>query len=223
MDKHRPVAIDFQNVRGRGLVKLYGATRALSGVNISFDSGTVTAVQGHNGSGKTTLLSLLGLLAKPTRGTVWFGEHDARRTPGVRGRVGMMGHAAMVYPDLTAHEHLLLLGRLHRLGSAAMRIQELCDRFGLGTWSSRPARTYSRGQLQRLALASSLLHRPRLLLLDEPSTGLDASSVERLSQAVEEERERGTISVLVTHDPALAERLADRRVELRRGRVVEST
>ena len=102
------------------------------------------------------------------------------------------------------------------------RLAELLERFEIGTFVDRPARTYSRGQLQRVALARALLHSPRLLLLDEPSTGLDVSSVERLACAVEEERKNGTIIALVTHDEPLAERLADVRVRLERGRIAST-
>ena len=213
------VVLAFDRVDGLGLVKVYGATRALSGVDVSFSAGSITCIEGPNGSGKSTLLSLLGLLARPTRGKITFGAHDAARTPSLRASIGVLAHAAMVYPDLTAHESLALSAELYGLSNVGPRIDTLVERFGLGPWAGRPARTYSRGQLQRLSLARALLHEPKLLLLDEPSTGLDASSVERLVTAVQAERERGAIVVLVTHDHALAEKLADRRIELAQGRL----
>jgi heme exporter protein A len=126
----------------------------------------------------------------------------------------------MVYPDLNAHENLRLFAQLYGLANVSEKLQQLADRFGLGSWAERPARTYSRGQLQRVALARSILHAPQLLLLDEPSTGLDVASVERLTAAVEAERARGAIVVLVTHDDPLRDRLANRRIRLAHGRVV---
>src|SRR4051794_8089199 len=126
----------------------------------------------------------------------------------------------MIYPDLNAYENLALFASLHDLPVERTLDRER-DRFGLGAWAGRPARTYSRGQLQRVALARALLHEPSLLLLDEPSTGLDSSSLERLVEAVKRERERGAIVVLVTHDQALSERIADRRLKLAQGRVAE--
>lgn len=217
------MVLAFDRVDGRGLVKVYGATRALSGVDVSFSAGQVTCIEGPNGSGKSTLLSLLGLLARPTRGQILFGAHDAARTKGLRASVGVLAHASMVYPDLTAHESLALAAKLYGLRDASARIAELVERFGLGAWAGRPARTYSRGQLQRLSLARALVHEPKLLLLDEPSTGLDAGSVERLIGAVRTERARGAIIVLVTHDPALAEKLADQRIELAQGRLAPAS
>ncbi|HEX2676169.1 MAG TPA: ATP-binding cassette domain-containing protein, partial [Polyangiales bacterium] len=163
----------------------------------------------------------LGLLARPSRGQILFGAHDTARTPSLRASVGVLAHAAMVYPDLSAHESLQLAADLYGLENSEKRCAELVERFGLGAWASRPARTYSRGQLQRLALARALLHEPRLLLLDEPSTGLDTASVDRLVGAVQAERTRGAIVVLVTHDRALADRLADRRIELAQGRLAQ--
>jgi heme exporter protein A len=208
----------FNRVETRGLTKVYGPTRALSGIDATFTAGTVTSVEGPNGSGKSTLLSLLALIAKPTRGTIRFGDHDATKQPGLRRHIGVLAHAAMVYPDLNAYENLALFAALHDLPLDRTLDRER-ERFGLGAWATRPARTYSRGQLQRVALARALLHEPALLLLDEPSTGLDASSNERLIEAVKRERERGAIIVLVTHDQWLSDRIADRRLKLAHGRV----
>lgn len=208
----------FDRVEVQGLTKVYGPTRALSGVDATFPAGAVTAVEGPNGSGKSTLLSLLGLIATPTRGTIRFGAQDAARSPGLRRHIGVLAHAAMIYPDLNAYENLALFAGLHGLPVERALDRER-DRFGLGAWAGRPARTYSRGQLQRVALARALLHEPTLLLLDEPSTGLDHASVDRLIAAIEVEKARGAIVVLVTHDQALSERLADRRLRLTQGRV----
>jgi ABC-type multidrug transport system ATPase subunit len=210
----------FDRVETQGLTKVYGPTRALSGVDLSFSAGTITSVEGPNGSGKSTLLSLLGLIASPTRGKILFGGRDAARTPSLRGQIGVLAHAAMVYPDLSAFENLELFAALYGL-PARDAIERERARFGLDAWASRPARTYSRGQLQRVALARALLHEPALLLLDEPSTGLDASSLERLVNAVQLERTRGAIVVLVTHDDALSQRIADRRIRLSQGRLAE--
>jgi ABC-type multidrug transport system ATPase subunit len=129
----------------------------------------------------------------------------------------------LVYPDLNADENLQLFATLYGVADASQRIAVLRERFSLGDWASRPARTYSRGQLQRVSLARALLHRPRLLLLDEPSTGLDVASTERLEQAIVEEVKGGAIAVLVTHDPGFAARLASHTVRLERGRVVEAS
>ena len=214
--------MDFERVEVSGLVKVYGATRALIGVDATFDAGRVTVVEGPNGSGKSTLLNVLGQLVRPTRGVVRYGEWTSETASGIdlRAEIGILAHAAMIYPDLSALENLALYIQLHGLSDPSGRLEAASDRFEIGRWGERAARTYSRGQLQRLALARALLHAPRLLLLDEPSTGLDVRAVERLVTAVSEERERGAIVVLITHDPKLADRLADARVSLKRGKVV---
>lgn len=215
--------MDFEHVETRALVKLYGPTPALAGVDLRLEAGQITVIEGPNGSGKTTLLSILSLLARPTRGEVRFGKHDPRRRSSLRGQVGLVAHAAMVYPELTGEENLALTAALYDLaGGGKQQIAHARDRFGLGGWLARPVRTYSRGQLQRLALARALLHAPRLVLLDEPSSGLDAASSERLSTALSDERSRGAIVVVVTHDPAFASAVADRRVRLEAGRVAEA-
>lgn len=216
------MALDFDRVHARGLVKVFGATRALAGVDLTFEAGKVSVVEGHNGSGKSTLLSILAQLARPTRGDVLYGKVTGRRGgAAVRARIGVLAHAAMVYPDLTGRENLELFASLHEVPSPRKRVDDLVERFEIGTFLDRPARTYSRGQLQRVALARAVIHRPRLLLLDEPSTGLDHKSVARLVTTIQQEREAGTIQVLVTHDAAFAEQLADVRIRLSRGRVVE--
>ena len=200
---------------------MFGATRALSGVDLELPAGMVTVIEGPNGAGKSTLLDILSLLSRPTRGTLRFGTLDAwRERQRLRGTLGVLAHAAMLYPDLSGLENLQLFARMY--GVPRARIDALGERFEATGFWQRPTRTYSRGQLQRIALARALLHEPRLILLDEPSTGLDVRATERLVEAITVERARGAIVVLVTHDVALTERLADRRILLRRGRREEA-
>jgi heme exporter protein A len=212
------VAIDFKTVEARGLVKLYGPTRALSGVDLSLEAGVVTVIEGPNGAGKSTLLDILSLLSRPTRGSLRFGSHDAwHDRKKLRGTLGVLAHAAMLYPDLSGRENLELFARMY--GVEVARVGALGERFEATAFWDRAVRTYSRGQLQRIALARALLHMPRLILLDEPSTGLDVRATAQLVSAVKAERERGAIVALVTHDRPLADALADTRVLLSRGRV----
>ncbi len=221
LQRRRAVELEFDRVEASGLVKLYGSTRALGGVTATFEAGKCTVVEGPNGSGKSTLLAILAQLARPTRGTVRYGAHDGRSGgAALRGRIGVLAHGAMIYPDLTARENLRLFATLYGLASPSDVVSRLAERFEIGSWIDRPARTYSRGQLQRVSVARAVMHAPRLLLLDEPSTGLDARALDRLADVVGEERDRGAIVVLVTHDAPFAERVAERRVRLERGRVV---
>ncbi len=212
--------IAFDRVEAKGLVKIFGATRALSGVDITLEAGQITVIEGPNGAGKSTLLDILSLLSRPTRGTLHFGKRDAfKHRQELRGSLGVLAHAAMLYPDLSGRENLALFAAMYSV--APQRVDVLGERFEATTFWQRPTRTYSRGQLQRLSLARALLHEPTLLLLDEPSTGLDVRANQQLVEAVKAERTRGAIVAVITHDGWLADALADRRVQLTRGRLLE--
>jgi ABC-type multidrug transport system ATPase subunit len=202
------------------VTKTYGAVRAVVGVSCSFAAGTVTVVRGPNGSGKSTLLSVVGTLARPTSGSVSYGELGCGRGM-VRRTLGWVGHESLCYPDLTGRQNVELAARLHGCdpANAYLRARE---RFDLAGFAERPVRTYSRGQRQRVAVARALVHEPRLLLLDEPTTGLDAAATVRLRGVVHEEAGRGAVVVLVTHDAAFAASMDGEVVSLDRGRVVRS-
>ena len=211
----------YDRVEAKGLVKTFGATRALAGLDAIFLAAATTVIEGPNGAGKSTLMGILSLLVKPSRGTLRFGEHDAwEQAKHLRGTVGVLAHSALLYPDLTGLQNLELASALHGLSQGVndARMSRAKERYELGSFLDRPARTYSRGQLQRLALARALLHKPQLVLLDEPSTGLDAASTKRLVLVVDEERRRGAIVIVVTHDQAFADAIATTRVRLSRGR-----
>ena len=194
--------LDSDRIEARGLTKTWGPTRALSAVDVDFPAGACTVLERTTGAGKSTLVGLLSLLSRPTRGTLRYGEHDALlKTEALRGTIGVLAHAAMVYPDLTGVESLDLAAALYGVPDRAARIRSLRERFDISGFAERPTRTYSRGQLQRIALARALVHEPRLLLLDEPSTGLDARSVAALEAAIAAHRAQGGIVVLSTHIP----------------------
>ncbi|MEM7137434.1 MAG: ABC transporter ATP-binding protein [Myxococcota bacterium] len=214
--------LDFEEVAVSGLTKSYGATLALAGVNLKFSKGTVTAVLGANGSGKSTLLWLLALLGRPTRGEVRFGEHDARSAAELRARIGFVAHQLQLYPGLSGQENLALAAKLHGLADGADRAQRLAEQLTMADYWERPLRTYSRGQAQRVAIARALLHEPRLLLMDEPSTGLDERSTETLIAQIAHQRASGAIVVVVSHELSFAERIADRVVVIDRGRISEA-
>jgi heme exporter protein A len=205
-------------VEVRAVTKTFGPVRALVGVSARFEAGKPCLVTGPNGSGKSTLLAVVGTLAKPTSGEVDHGALGRTRDE-VRRTLGWVGHDTLCYGDLTGRENIALAARLHGIPPKEA-MARAADRFELGAFADRVMRTYSRGQRQRVALARALVHRPRLLLLDEPSAGLDAASVGRLVGVVREEVDRGAVVVVVTHDPALAEALGGVEVALDRGRIV---
>lgn len=213
--------LDFEEVSVAGLSKSYGPTLALAGVDLSFEAGTVTVIQGSNGSGKSTLLWLLAMLAYPTRGEIRYGKHAITRADSLRGRIGFVAHQLQLYPGLSGHENLLLAANLQNIPYAEKRATDLCEALSLDEYWDRPVRTYSRGQAQRVSIARALLHEPRLLLMDEPATGLDERSTASVVELVEQEQQEGAIVIIVTHETKFAKAVADRVVHMDRGRIVE--
>jgi ABC-type multidrug transport system ATPase subunit len=206
------------SVELRSVTKTYGPVRALVGVSARFEAGRVSVVSGPNGSGKSTLLAIVGTLARVTSGVVDHGELGKSRAE-VRAKLGWVGHDSLCYTELSGRQNIELAARLHGEDPDEV-FERVAARFELGAYAARPVRTYSRGQRQRLALARALVHRPSLLLLDEPTTGLDAASTERLCGVVREEARHGAIVVVVTHDAVFATAVADDQIALERGRVV---
>ncbi|MGB2875892.1 MAG: ABC transporter ATP-binding protein [Gaiellaceae bacterium] len=188
-----------------GVEKRYGPKRVLCGLDFDLGRGGFLVVTGPNGSGKTTLLRLCAGLALPTAGTLEI-EPD-------RSRIGFLAHEPLVYRELTALENLDLYGRLYRVPERRERVGMLLERFGL--WESRRQRAsaLSRGQLQRLALCRALLHKPDLLILDEPFAGLDEDGVALLDRELAAMRERRTL-VVATHDPQRVAALSSGRLAL---------
>jgi len=200
--------------------KIYGGRRALADVSATFAAGRVSAVLGPNGAGKTTLLGILSTLVPPTSGEVrWRGEALGRASA-ARARIGYVGHDPGIYGDLTARQNLILFAELHGLAEPTARAAAMLARVGLADAPpAAAARTFSRGMLQRLALARALLHEPSLLLFDEPSAALDPAGADWLQTELLAERDAGRIVVLVTHDLDAAAAVAEHVVILRRGRV----
>lgn len=200
-----------------GVTKTYGPVRALVGVSAKFESGRVSMVLGPNGSGKSTLLAIVGTLTRQTQGKVSHGSLGKSREA-VRSVLGWVGHESLCYAELSGRENIELAARLHGL-DADTAFEAARSRFKLEAFAERPFRTYSRGQRQRVALARALVHAPKLLLLDEPTTGLDAAGVEILRAIVREEADRGAAVVVVTHDEPFVQAAGDLRLVLEKGRV----
>jgi ABC-2 type transport system ATP-binding protein len=210
-------------VRVAGVTKRFGATVALAGVDLEVPQGTVFGLLGPNGAGKTTLVRVLATLLAPDSGSAEVFGHDvAREAPVVRELLGLTGQFAAVDEILTGRENLQMFGRLFDLSRAAARQRagELLERFGLADAADRPARTYSGGMRRRLDLASSLLTRPQILFLDEPTTGLDPRSRNEIWGIVRGLVREGTTVLLTTQYLEEADQLADRIAVIDHGKVI---
>ncbi|MDP9680918.1 MULTISPECIES: ATP-binding cassette domain-containing protein [Streptomyces] len=206
-------------VLSEGLEKRFGEVRALRGLDLAVAEGTVCGLLGPNGAGKTTAVRLLTTLLRPDAGSARIAGLDLVREPAaIRRRIGVTGQDASVDGDLTGRENLRLFARLHRVRDPAGRAAALLDRFGLGEAADRPVSTWSGGTRRRLDLAASLVRRPEVLFLDEPTTGLDPAGRNRVWEAVRELRADGTTVLLTTQYLEEADRLADDIVLVDRGR-----
>jgi heme exporter protein A len=215
------MAIDGVSVAG--VSKRYGHHRALARVDIELCAGSLCALLGPNGAGKSTLLGILSTLIRPSAGEVVYRSGGAALPVGhvLRRQIGVLAHEPFTYGDLTGDENLLFYGRLYGLDDAKARACVRLDEVGLDDRArDRPARTYSRGMLQRLALARALMHEPRLLLLDEPFTGLDRTGARALAATLARAKTDRRVVLVVTHDLEALDRVCDHVVVLRRGKVV---
>lgn len=215
------MTFDFDRVAVRDVTRHYGRRRALARISLDCQAGEVLGLLGPNGAGKSTLLAILATLLTPSSGEVRYGERTSREAgPLLRARLGFLSHELHLYPELTARENLEFFARLHGLDRVASRVDAALERAGLAPRAADAVSGFSRGMRQRLALERALLHEPRLLLLDEPFTGLDDASVAALVGRLRGLREQGRIIVVVTHDLDVAEALLDRVAVLRDGRLV---
>ncbi|WP_046733518.1 ATP-binding cassette domain-containing protein [Streptomyces humi] len=210
-------------VLSEGLEKRFGEVRALRGLDLAVRQGSVCGLLGPNGAGKTTAVRLLTTLLRPDAGSARIAGHDlVRDAAAVRRSIAVTGQYASVDGDLTGRENLRLFARLHRVRGPNDRAAELLDRFGLTEAADRKAAGYSGGMRRRLDLAASLVRRPEVLFLDEPTTGLDPASRNGIREAVRALATDGTTVLLTTQYLEEADRLADEIVLLDRGRVTRT-
>jgi len=212
--------VDFTNLQFIDVTRTFGRRRALNRVSLAVEAGTITALLGPNGAGKSTLLSIAATLLQPTSGEVRYGDHAASNGgAALRARIGMLGHDLYLYPELSAAENLRFFARVYALPDVEQRVARGLELAGLTDRADDVVAGYSRGMRQRLALERALLHDPRLLLLDEPFTGLDEAARGALRERLRMARAAGTIVVLTTHDIAAIADLSDRSLTLVEGRL----
>lgn len=214
------MACDFDQLVVRDVSRHFGRRRALHRVNLTCHAGEIVGLLGPNGAGKSTLLSILSTLIAPSSGEVRYGDLTASEAGApLRDQLGLLGHDLYLYPELTARENLAFFADLYGLSDGQERIRKALRRALLDDRADDLVAGFSRGMRQRLALERALLHAPRLLLLDEPFTGLDDASGQMLVARLKGLRNHGHIVVLATHDLDLADGLLDRAAVLRDGRL----
>ena len=213
--------LDFDSLTIDDVSRHFGRRRAVSRISFQASHGTVLGLLGPNGAGKSTLLAMLATLLRPSTGRIRYGEHDAaNHAAHLRGSIGVLGHDLFLYPELTAHENLEFFAALYRVPSPRDAASAALHQAGLADRAGDLVSSFSRGLRQRLALERALIHDPRLLLLDEPFTGLDDASTAALAARLESLKRAGAIVIVATHDLDLAEGMFDRAIFLRDGRML---
>jgi ABC-2 type transport system ATP-binding protein len=211
-------------IEAHGLCKSYGDVRALDGIDLTVDAGTVFGLLGPNGAGKSTTVKILTTLSRPDEGSARVAGRDVRTDPvGVRRAIGVVGQKHGLDPEATGRENLVLQGEFYGIGGAEVkrRAGEALERFGLADAADRPAKTYSGGMQRRLDVAMGLIHRPQVLFLDEPTTGLDPEARAEMWAEIERlARQEGMTILLTTHYLEEADRLASQLAIVDRGRIV---
>jgi heme exporter protein A len=214
------VSLDFDSVRLVDVSRHFGRRRALSRVTLTANRGDIVGLLGPNGAGKSTLIGILATLASPSSGAVRFGDRTARELgAALRVRIGLLAHELHLYPELSAQQNLAFFAELYGLDPAVV-VGPALERAGLQERADDAVSGFSRGMRQRLALERALLHDPRLVLLDEPFTGLDDRAVSLVSERLRQLAAAGAIVVLATHDLDLADGLVTRVALVRDGRLM---
>lgn len=204
----------------RKLVKAFGRKPVLRSIDLHVPAGQAVALFGPNGAGKTTLIRIIAGLSKLSSGSVELGGVDLRRAGhGLRRYIGVVSHNPLIYDSLTGEENLRFFGRMYEVPDLAGRVDEVLDRVGLKARRKDVVRTYSRGMVQRLAIARAILHDPPILLLDEPDTGLDQQAADMLRNLLEELGSSDRTVLLTTHNLERGIEWADRAIILNSGRL----
>lgn len=205
-----------------GLVKRIGDKTILRGIQLHVKKGQTVGILGSNGAGKSTLLKVLATIMKPTNGMVRIDGKDMKKDAmKVKQMLGYLPHASMVYDHFSPYENLKFFGSLYHVPHLETRIHEIIDKVGLKMFTHEPVRAFSRGMAQRIAIARAIIHRPQILLLDEPHTGLDQNAIAILNQVIGEMRDDQVTTLMVTHDFLQAAKVCDRFIMIKGGKVAD--
>lgn len=206
----------------RQVTKTFGQHRVLDALDLDVQQGELLCLLGRNGAGKTTLLKILAGLLKPEAGSIWLDDRVVNYSESnARHAIGLVMHQPFLYEHLTGIENLRFYARIYQKPEDDAALEKALIRVGMQRFGGKPVRAYSRGMKQRLTIARALLHNPRVLLLDEPYTGLDLQGSLLFNQLMLEQKQHGHIVIMTTHDLSHALPISSRFAFLARGRVVE--
>jgi len=204
----------------RQISKSFGQHHVLNALDLELQPGELLCLLGRNGAGKTTLLRILAGLLKPEAGSVWLNNQQIDYAEShARSNIGLVMHQPFLYEHLTGIENLRFYARLYQLADDETALEAALAQVGMQRFARKPVRAYSRGMKQRLTIARALLHSPRILLLDEPYTGLDLQGSQTFNQLMLEQKQQGCIILMTTHDLSHALPISSRFAFLARGRV----
>lgn len=205
------------------MTKMLGDKLVLRNITLSLEKGEILAVIGPNGAGKSTFFKCTVGLLQPTSGEIFLdGELVKKNSPQVKQRIGFLGHESFLYNNLSPLENLKFYGKLYKVKDLDRKATELLKEVGLYLFRDMPIRSFSRGMMQRLAIARVLLPDPDILMLDEPHTGLDQEAVALLNTIIKNKRDSGTSILIISHDFEQVHALADRVAVLRKGKIVST-
>lgn len=208
-------------IKVKELSKSYGKKEILKGISTEIPTGQCLAILGPNGAGKSTFLKTLALILKPSKGEILIdGQIVNKDISNLKMKIGLISHSSFLYPELTAYENLEFYGQLYNVEGLDDKILNSLKKVGLKLVFNDPVYTFSRGMLQRLAIARALIHNPEIILLDEPFTGLDQQGITILEEVIKELKSQGKTIIMVTHSFEQAMDNVDRVIIINKGKIV---
>ena len=206
----------------KGLTKQADNKLILRGIDLSIKQGETVAILGPNGAGKSTLLKVLATLIKPTTGQVMINGLNLKKNQlEIKKLFGYLPHSSLLYDQYSPFENLVFFGKLYGVKNPEKRATELVKEVGLSFFLNEPVKNFSRGMIQRIAIARAIVHDPKILYLDEPHTGLDQGAIGILNNVVESMKAKGTTTLMVTHDFKQAAEICDRILIVKNGKIVD--
>ena len=204
------------------LIKRAGDKIILRGLNLSIQEGETVAILGPNGAGKSTLLKVLATLIRPTTGEIKINNMDLKKNLGdIKKVTGYLPHSSLLYDQFTPYENLILYGKLYGVKNVEAVAKDLVNEVGLSYFLHEPVKSFSRGMIQRIAIARAIIHSPKILLLDEPHTGLDQGATKILNNIIMKMKNKKTTTIMVTHDFHQAIEVCDRVIIIKNGLIAD--